>query len=148
MVAEFNQTHVAEDRVDTHGGTGYALAELTRNDLVGFLDPTKTPMEDQQMQANTSLLFWEKKEVDIIATEDPSKAVEQHHRIRLIHVSNISGPVIAFQDFGPVFNHNEGPMIYDKWVQKKQIGAYIFVRPRRLWGSVLLAKSRAAFDEI
>ena len=63
MVAEFNQTRAAEDRVDTHGGAGYALAELTRKDLVGFLDPTKTPMEDQQMQANMSLLFWEKKSI-------------------------------------------------------------------------------------
>ena len=58
----FNQVCATGDNVDSRNGGGYALAKMTAHELVGFLDPSSDQIPDQQMQANSSLLFWERKE--------------------------------------------------------------------------------------
>jgi hypothetical protein len=58
----FNKVCVPEDNVNSLNGGGYAITELTSQELVGFGDPTSHPIDEQLMQANSSLLFWQTKE--------------------------------------------------------------------------------------
>ena len=58
----YNKIAAADDKVASLGG-GYGIAGLTSRELVGFLDPSTQPIPKHQMQANSSLLFWEEKEI-------------------------------------------------------------------------------------
>jgi hypothetical protein len=156
----FNQTCEADNNVDLSDGSGYAVAELTSRELVGYLDPTANPIPQQQMQANSSLFFWEEKEtvsdsgLDKRTTKGKrgkaksSRANKpKQHRVRLLSVSRIRGPVVAFADFAPQFEHTNGVTKCGAWVPPCRFGAYIFVRPRSQWSRVFLSRARQAYAQ-
>jgi hypothetical protein len=142
----FNATCAEGDMVDTVNGAGYAITELTSNGLVGIMDPTSVPRTDQQMEANSSLFFWERKVIE--REHAPTTRLPNDYRVRLLKISSIAGPVAAFQDFSPNFDHKTGAtMTCGPWVNRLRLGAFIFVRPRDQWGQVFLAKARRAFRQ-
>jgi hypothetical protein len=154
----FNETCNTDDKVDPIEGDGYAIATLTSRELVGFFDPAADPQPEQQMQANSSLFFWEQKETvsnsggaTLSAKRRRGKAKSKvaekpkQCRIRTISINRISSPVVAFKDFGPNFEHKNGTTKCGSWAPDTRSGAYIFVRPRVQWGNVFLSRARQAF---
>ena len=121
--------------VDKSGG-GHVLAELTQNALKGILDPTIELDPEQQMQPNSSIFFWERKED--VGGSPP---------VRCIPVSAVTAPVAAYADFAPEFVHNKDRMICKSWVTDDRVGAYIFVRPRKDWASLFVNTARKAYRE-
>jgi hypothetical protein len=165
----FNKMCDSRDKLDTCAGVaGFAIAELTSRELVGFSDPASQPIPDQQMQANSSLFFWEKKEtitetvtdsvmVNISNNSSRGKLssgntrskkrpiiVSEQHRVRVVSISLISDPIVAFEDFAPTFDHTNNVTTCGTWVPSSRVGAFIFVRPRAQWGQVFLARARQA----
>jgi hypothetical protein len=119
-------------------GGGYALVELTQEDLKGFLDPSQQIRAEQQMQPNSSIFFWETKQ----RMEGEDKNV-----IHCLPVSAVHCPVAAYADFAPEFKHNKDRMTCESWVHKDRVGSYIFVRPRKHWADVFIHAARKAYRE-
>ncbi len=119
--------------------TEYAIVRFTTRALVGFLDPEKNPEPKrrgepvqtggQEMQPNSSLIFWS------------ATAPDMH----LYPVTAINRSVVAYRDFFPSFEMGKGQdipfMTLTSWNNPEGSDAYIFVRPRSLWGEVFIQKA-------
>ena len=110
--AAFNSGCLEEDQVDSLGGCGYAITESSSNHLEGFLDPATMPIDEQRMQANTSLLFWEKKVT--LKKRSPTTRKPPEYGVRQLNISSIFGPVAAFRYFDPAFKHKNKTMTCGK----------------------------------
>jgi hypothetical protein len=148
--AAFNASCAPEDKVGSLDGSGYAISQLTSEDLEGFLDPTTPPVPKQQLQANSSIFFWGQKVV--VEPKGPLRRDERnptiHYSVRPMNISLVAGPVAAFQDFAPDFVHKNDTMTCNKWIKStERAGAFIFVRPRAQWSQVFLGKARKAYRQ-
>ena len=112
----------------------FAIVQMTKAPLKGFLDPSQSPIEAQCMQSNSRLLFWEEK--------------GEHSYSILRPVAHIRGPVLAYGDFDPWFKMgSDGSrnkhMQLEQWYNSENSNdAFIFVRPRHMWADVFLTRAR------
>jgi hypothetical protein len=132
--AAFNSVYGKNDVAKT-GGL-HSLAELTQNPLNGFLDPGAAIETEQQLQPNSSLFFWEKKET-----------IDNAHNVRCIPILAIHGPILALADFAPEFQHKKDRMVCTSWIRDDRVGAFVFVRPRLDWAELFVQKARKAYRE-
>ena len=154
---EQEEDHVELDRPPQP--QAFAITQLARNPLIGFYNPKQGPVDEeehrkdkyhvedgvervgQDMQPNSSLLFWERKAVD--RSGNP--------KTLLVSISSIYGPLLAYQDFCPKFNMDskakEDYMQVARWRTNQEENAYIFVRPRYMWADVLLARARESYQQ-